>query len=628
MKKNKSFLKKIKEKIKGFTLVELLAIIVILAIIMLIAIPTVLNTLQSARKKAFVEYADKIVGLSEQKYLEGVMIGEEDYTCYIYNIKTDLGLSNTGEYNGYVLVAPTEDDNYQYWLLLYDDNYFLDVIEYKEFQTDAVAKLNKAPTQTSKFDMNYFAKTLKEKGVNCSSFEYNGGSIEPSDNEDGGNEGTDCAGQTVHNSVPKNATGLYKLIAEQAYMDNIKSEHVAFCDGIKITEGSKGYFKNEETNSWDYLENGIGVYEVASTKDNKYPIYYFRGEDIDNNYVTFANKCWRIVKTTPTGGIKIIYNGNTCDATDKDLGIGYQSYDTGYMNIPSNLYMHGPVTPRNSLKTANGTEYLYGRDFTYSNGEYTLVDTISLPYKEDIRSELSTHHYTCLNTTGKCTTINWVYNIYGEGLEYYMMTDGKSFDDALNEMVYSNSVSSLAKQTIDKWYEDNLISYASYIEDTPYCELKKLQSFDAKTADISSYGKFSLKYESYGSTGRSFNNGACEKQNAYTVSSSIGNGALKYPIAILNSDDLFYTGEEDGYSFLDAPASWVMNPKFFTLISTDWGGRGAFMENTKFWDGGGFEYCGGDDSGCNNNIRPAISLKPGTDVSSGDGTKSNPYVIR
>ena len=38
---------------KGFTLLELLAVIVILAIIMIIAIPAVSNTLEMTRKKSF-----------------------------------------------------------------------------------------------------------------------------------------------------------------------------------------------------------------------------------------------------------------------------------------------------------------------------------------------------------------------------------------------------------------------------------------------------------------------------------------------------------------------------------------------------------------------------------------------
>lgn len=623
MKKFKELINQMKnKKFKGFTLVELLAVIVVLAIIMLIAIPAVLNTLETARKKAFMEYVDKAVGLSQQKYLEGSLLGDSGNTCYIYVIESDLGLTNTGKYKGFVLVAPTDTNDSQYWVLLYDDHYFLDAIDYKEFQNNSLSKLNTVPAKTSDLDIKYFASALQEKGINCETFNYSGGTVSPANNEDGTNEGTDCEGQKVPNTVPKNASGLYKLIAEKAYMDNVKSEHVEYCDGIKIDKPTEGFYYDYDLNrnvSINY-GNGIGVYEVASTKDNKYPIYYYRGL-IDDNYVMFANKCWRIVKTTSTGGIKMIYNGDSCSSTSKS--IGSQRYDNGYMYITSNLYMHGETNAPDSKAITAGTEYLYGNDFTYSGGEYTLTNTVSLAYNTNMGSNLSDHHYTCLNTSGKCSTIYYIYNVYNGGLEFYKLTGGKSFETSLNEMVNGTSVSSAIKQTVDKWYEDNLMSYESFIEDTPYCETKTFKTeLDVKTINISGYGKFEIKY------GPDFNNGICSKANAYTVSSSIGNGALKYPIAILNSDDLYYAGEESGYSFIDSPASWVMNPKFHTLVPIDEGGRGAFLYTTGYWDGGGFEYSGGDNAGNAASVRPAISLKSDVDISGGNGTKENPYVIK
>ena len=60
---------------KGFTLVELLAVIVILAIIMIIAIPSVLNTLEIARKKTFIEYVTKVYETGLNKYLEQITTG-------------------------------------------------------------------------------------------------------------------------------------------------------------------------------------------------------------------------------------------------------------------------------------------------------------------------------------------------------------------------------------------------------------------------------------------------------------------------------------------------------------------------------------------------------------------------
>lgn len=86
---------------KGFTLVELLAVIVILALIMLFAIPTILNTLNQSKKKAFEEYTDKVVIESEKQYIKDEMDGETDDTK-TYDIKNDLGLPSTGNYSGFV----------------------------------------------------------------------------------------------------------------------------------------------------------------------------------------------------------------------------------------------------------------------------------------------------------------------------------------------------------------------------------------------------------------------------------------------------------------------------------------------------------------------------------------------
>ena len=50
-----------------------------------------------------------------------------------------------------------------------------------------------------------------------------------------------------------------------------------------------------------------GLYLYGPSQNSDYPIYYYRG-NVDN-HLLFANKCWRIVRTTETGGTKIIYDG-------------------------------------------------------------------------------------------------------------------------------------------------------------------------------------------------------------------------------------------------------------------------------------------------------------------------------
>jgi len=95
---------------KGFTLVELLAVIVILGIIMVIAIPSVLETMQVAKVKSLEEYAEKVKSVGEQKYLvkkefEGIKSpGVADIYVYLYDVKNDLDLTNTGNYKGIFLM--------------------------------------------------------------------------------------------------------------------------------------------------------------------------------------------------------------------------------------------------------------------------------------------------------------------------------------------------------------------------------------------------------------------------------------------------------------------------------------------------------------------------------------------
>ena len=141
------------KKNKGFTLVELLAVIVILAIIMIIAIPAVLQTMQSARQKTFKEYVTKVYSTAQNAYLANQTLGTntsgvdektgikmtatftkksdgttrtQDYTgCKAYDVATGLGLSSTGSYKGAVVVCPatTVGAETTIWVGLKDDNY-------------------------------------------------------------------------------------------------------------------------------------------------------------------------------------------------------------------------------------------------------------------------------------------------------------------------------------------------------------------------------------------------------------------------------------------------------------------------------------------------------------------------
>ena len=84
---------------KGFTLVELLAVIVILAVILVIAVPKITSTINSTRKGAFESSIKMIAQGAEREKTTREMLGNTtDVTCDdVANLSaTDYILTSTG----------------------------------------------------------------------------------------------------------------------------------------------------------------------------------------------------------------------------------------------------------------------------------------------------------------------------------------------------------------------------------------------------------------------------------------------------------------------------------------------------------------------------------------------------
>ncbi len=71
---------------------------------------------------------------------------------------------------------------------------------------------------------------------------------------------------------------------------------------------------------------------LASAEDDYGTSYYFRGA-VTNNYVEFANKCWRIVRISGDGSVKLIlHNDNTtgaanpCDSANNSASAAFARY--------------------------------------------------------------------------------------------------------------------------------------------------------------------------------------------------------------------------------------------------------------------------------------------------------------
>ena len=77
-------------------------------------------------------------------------------------------------------------------------------------------------------------------------------------------------------------------------------------------------------------EETVGIYEETTSKGTT---YYWRG-DVENNYLVFAGKYWRIIRINEDGTLRIIYSGEkaTVDQAGKEtvLANGYNDGSTDY----------------------------------------------------------------------------------------------------------------------------------------------------------------------------------------------------------------------------------------------------------------------------------------------------------
>ena len=163
-----------------------------------------------------------------------------------------------------------------------------------------------------------------------------------------------------------------------------------------------------------------GVYTIASTASDTYPVHYYRG-NIDNNNVLFAGFCWEMVRTTSTGGVKLIYNGvydetNKCNNTGTASQIGTTKFNENYISPADVGYMYGTrytynqhnfpnINVLNQSYTSN-TNYYYGTSITYSNGTYTLQNAEAKSWSDNYSS--LTGYYTCRSTSTTCSTVYYI----------------------------------------------------------------------------------------------------------------------------------------------------------------------------------------------------------------------------
>ncbi len=127
---------------KGFTLVELLAVIVVLAIIIVIAAPKVLDAMNNAKKKAFQIEGQTVLTKAMELYMADDLLGDGSKTkCYTLS---SLGITTAGNYQGYVIVYGSSlvgNNTAAYYLSLTDNTYQYSNASYADVFTTSAPNL-------------------------------------------------------------------------------------------------------------------------------------------------------------------------------------------------------------------------------------------------------------------------------------------------------------------------------------------------------------------------------------------------------------------------------------------------------------------------------------------------------
>lgn len=327
-----------------------------------------------------------------------------------------------------------------------------------------------------------------------------------------------------------------------------------------------------------YIKNANGTYTLTDVSNLKISNWYSNYNNYNKQYICSD------YSTITCSDLKIII------AKQNEIGITYE----------------------NALN--NDEEgYLYGNSFTFDGTNYHLVDTVSFDTWTNTFDNIESNHYSCFNTTGICDTIYFLTNATAVDKYYYELTNGRGIEDLLNEVLHNeetNKYNSIAKNTLEEWYENNLLGYTNSIEDTIYCNNRQI----ADLKNLSPTGNLNDVWATITFTDNDNPSLTCPHINdRFTVSKDKGNGKSKYPIGLLTKKEAQLVGSGVLGSSMD---HWLMTPSRYLI---------SYKSATIAYGQGGTIYYNSPTS--NQYVIPLISLKNNVGYVSGNGTPSNPYVI-
>ena len=404
-----------------------------------------------------------------------------------------------------------------------------------------------------------------------------------------------------------------------------------------VRSSAKGKYtcKSNNSTSGTYCTT---VYYIVTNSSNS----YMYSIPLSNN----ENKDKTVTWTYGTG---ITKSGNTYTLTGVDtLTFKLADWSTDYADSKfKNIYVCDDfisttcTTARYIIRTSIYTEthqllnytYYFANDINYDSNtntySYDTNGTIVEVY--DWRTQYNTlnnNHYMCENydsvnnTCGANNPMFYIYYTLIDDMRYAILEGVPNIETALvnmlsrdttfgNQTVTVNKYNSAIKGVIDSWYENNIGALANYLDNNAvYCNDRTISSYGgwSKTGSTTSNYNLRFKYNSWSSKTSATLTCANITDRFSTTNEK---ALLTYPIGLLSKEE--QTMMNSGFAGT-GQQWWLGSPSEFYI--------GAVVGNTLI---SGYD----TDKSVNYSygVRPAIVLKPGIEISEGNGTYNSPYIV-
>ncbi len=263
---------------------------------------------------------------------------------------------------------------------------------------------------------------------------------------------------------------------------------------------------------------------------------------------------------------------------------------------------------KNTVVTANPTLTTSSNNTSDASGLYSSTATNTGNPTYYFRGNVENNYVSFAGFTWRIVRIN------EDGTVRIIMQDGINgnasiaFNSNYNNYSYMYYTNSQAKAVLESWYQTNIGSKADLASNVAtgnyYCEQAKSKYGDGATsgsATMTTYNEYTPDFK--------------------CVTDGNGKGMVNSNVGLITYDEVIYAGgyyntNNSNYYLYNSSINW------WTMSSAGFSGSGSNV-----WCATITGIIGNGYVNTSGSLRPVLNLKSSVQISSGDGTKDNPFVV-